>query len=800
VRFLIADSVNPGTMRLTTAAWVLLLALSPLAYIGSAYLEMRISKAARPISINRASAIHLATEFAEARQNAIKGWTPLVTGTRQDAARVLKRTPLPEQERFAAPIAAQVTFQEPKGSRSFQVDLAPDGRVLAFDDHVSPNSSIGVEESAERAVAERDLHEWLGAAPPFPLEFAQVRAGDRGRKRTFVWKAPLPQAAEATMEFQVDVAGGLVVGRRYVVQSNHTDRWRIPRLIIGILTGLMLSATGIYAIVRFFRRKADREISLRRTLAVMSAFLAFMMFFIASGSVEGNVRAASANGATLPPAFFWSIFLLMFSVVGIFFGVAYGAGEGDLRAAYPGKLTSLDALLSGKLFSRNVARSILAGGGIAGWLLLVKNASLLLAGSGPANDGLEVLNSLLLSYPLLGLVADKTVDAITISTFALLLPISILRPRIRRNRLFYALLPLFCALGGGIWLMESASPASRVISIATGVAAVCLPFFFEDFLATISCVLALQFVAELARRSAVSMEWRQYAVNVIAAGVLFLLVQLYFAYRGRTWLDTEVRPAYAKYLAEHLSMQAEIGAARQAQLRLLPDHPPKIPGLSIAGSCVPAREVGGDFYDFYQLDDHRLGVFLAEGGNRELGPAMTIALAKGFLLYTSRLELPPAEVLRRLQETLASVQQNAGSTISMLYAMVDARTGAIRFARSGNTAQLLINGRDTAVEVSTERSAGRTPILHGAGRLDPGDALLFYTDGLAAQIEKETSRTPGQFFAKIMHEIRGGSATELHAALMGAANKKRHDNPPDDLTAVVIRMETRSEYAIEVVA
>jgi sigma-B regulation protein RsbU (phosphoserine phosphatase) len=222
-------------------------------------------------------------------------------------------------------------------------------------------------------------------------------------------------------------------------------------------------------------------------------------------------------------------------------------------------------------------------------------------------------------------------------------------------------------------------------------------------------------------------------------------------------------------------------------------------GLSIAGSCLPARDVGGDFYDFYALDDHRIGVFLAEGGNRELGPAMTIAFAKGFLLYTSTLDLTPPEVLRRLQETLATVQQNAGSSISMLYAVIDSRGGNIRFARSGETAQFLINGADAPEEVSPER-AGPHPILHGAGRLAPGDAVFFYTDGLAALIARETSRTPGQFFAKLTREIHGASAAELHSAVMGMASKRKQEQLRDDLTAVVIRLETRSEFAIEVVA
>jgi sigma-B regulation protein RsbU (phosphoserine phosphatase) len=285
----------------------------------------------------------------------------------------------------------------------------------------------------------------------------------------------------------------------------------------------------------------------------------------------------------------------------------------------------------------------------------------------------------------------------------------------------------------------------------------------------------------------------------VYVGIAFLLMEVYFAWRGRTYEEGEVRPLYARRLAEHLSLQAEIGAARQAQLRLLPDGPPRITGLSIAGSCVPAREVGGDFYDFYALAEHRLAVFLAEGGNRELGSAMTIALAKGYLLYAARLDLSPVEILRRLRDLLGATLHSEGAVVSMLYAVIDTRAATLRDARSGVSPQLIVNGSSPVEEVAASQ-ADEMAIRHGAASLAPKDALVFYTDGLAAQIAEEKREPIDRFLAKAASKMRGGSAAELHSAIFKAAIKRKNEAPPDDVTAVVIRLEEWGERAMEVVA
>jgi sigma-B regulation protein RsbU (phosphoserine phosphatase) len=295
--------------------------------------------------------------------------------------------------------------------------------------------------------------------------------------------------------------------------------------------------------------------------------------------------------------------------------------------------------------------------------------------------------------------------------------------------------------------------------------------------------MALAFVGELVRKSAVSTEWHTIAYwHVLPAALVLLTAEVYFAARGRTYTEAEVRPVYARHLAERLALSAEIGAARLAQLRLLPDCAPSIAGLSIAGSCTPAREVGGDFFDYYALDDHRLGIFVAEGGNRELGSAMAIALAKGYLLYTTRLDLTPVEVLVRLRATLATVLLGENAAMTVIYAVIDARTGSLRYARAGASPRIAINGVALAEEIVADRSAG-IEIRHGATTLAPNDALFIYTDGWARLIAEGHRAGADAFLTKLERDL---DAAALHQSAIDAALKQSRGGLDDDVTAVVV--------------
>lgn len=786
------------------AVWIAALVLSPLTYLGSFYLAKMLPGRNSVITINREKAIQYALQFAEARHIDARSWLPAVGAEKHKEVAVLfAHVRPPVLEEVTAPSVVKVRFRAPEAGKWFRVDLTPTGRVVGFYSSVHAETQASINDDAAQSIAISFLRDFLGPRAPFDLKAPKMHlVGKQKQYRMFDWKARAPGFEAAEADFHVQLNGDKVISEECEVEidSSYLKPYRPARTLFVVVlsvSGIYLLVIGIYAVVRYVRRTSEKEVSHRRTILVALVFTAFCVFAIFYGAADASMSVNGQPPTSGQKVVLVAVFAGIFSLLGTFFGIAYGAGEGDVRAVYPGKLTSLDALLSGKLFSANVARSILAGGAIAGVMLLLQNLAYVATGAiRPVSDQ-DIVSSLISSVPLGDALSDTALNAVAIAAFGLLVPIAFLRPRVRKEWIFYAILPLFSMLCAVIWSSDGSSWRNFFISILVSVAATCIPFFYGDLLASISSVVALDIVSKLIYRSAASERWVEISMPVVYVGVAFLLMEVYFARRGRVYEEGEVRPLYARFLAEHLSLQAEIGAARQAQLRLLPDAPPRIVGLTVAGSCVPAREVGGDFYDFYALDDHRLGVFLAEGGNGELGSAMTIALAKGYLLYTSRLELGPVEILRRLHEVLGTTLHDVNAGMSMLYAIIDARAATLRFARAGVSPRLVINGNPVVEEVVG--GAAEMTIRHGVASLEPKDALVFYTDGLTAQIAEEKRELVDQFLAKTASQTRDGSAAELHSAILKAAIKRKNELR-DDVTAVVIRLEELSEQAIEGVA
>lgn len=778
-----------------------LLALSPLAYVGSLLIERALPARTGVNSIDEAEAARIAGEFARSQQVDTQGWESVVGTIGNDKLTALFRKMKPAVlAGIAAPTTIRVQLQTDNGDRWFQVSLTPQGRVIGFQQSKSKPWPVTTDGKTARTLAESFLRSRLGPDNPFQLEYRAPSDDDEDKQdRTFTWRADVPGLPKTTATFHVDVYGDRVVGERASISPSDAlleggkpgGGWLI---LLKVLAWIYIISIGVYSIVRYARRSMDKEVSHQRTvLAALTFVLISALFLFDPGYMAAELGSDLGRQRVVTIV----MMNLVYWVLGVFFGVAYGAGEGGLRETYPGKLTSLDALLSGKLNSTNVARSILVGGGIAGWLLLAQNAILLAAHGNRVGPDLDILASNFFRLPLLALLGKRGADAVLQTTFGLLLPIALLRPRIKRHWIFFGLMPLFSILPATLTASDEAGWTTFLTLQVVLVAAVFVPFFSCDLLAAVCSIFAVRFVGALIQRGVVSDLWQHiFLWEVAPAGVAFLLAQVYFAWRGPTYEEFEVRPRYARFVAEHQSLEAEIGAARLAQLRLLPAAPPHMDGLSIAGACVPAREVGGDFFDFYEIDSHRLGVFLAEGGSRELGSAMPIALAKGYLLYASGLDLAPAEILRRLTGVMGTALHGDAS-MSVLYAVIDARARTVRFARTGDSPRLAINGNPAAEEIAGD--AGGKAIRHGVAALALKDALFFYTDGLAHQIVERKHQWTEKFLQKLVKKWPSWSAADLHNSLLRAALRgKQH--PPDDVTSVVVRVEYPAVRAMEVVA
>jgi serine phosphatase RsbU (regulator of sigma subunit)/anti-sigma regulatory factor (Ser/Thr protein kinase) len=183
---------------------------------------------------------------------------------------------------------------------------------------------------------------------------------------------------------------------------------------------------------------------------------------------------------------------------------------------------------------------------------------------------------------------------------------------------------------------------------------------------------------------------------------------------------------------ERARIEQELLTARQIQQSLLPKDVPALPGWQFTPYYRPAREVGGDFYDFLLFDDGRLGIVIGDVTGKGVPAALVMAITRTMLRTAARATAPPGEVLARDNDLLAA-DLAPGMFVTCFYALFDPRGGGLRFANAGHD----LPYRRHVDGVSELRATGLPlGIMPGAryeeaeAQLAPGDGVLFYSDGL----------------------------------------------------------------------
>src|SRR5215468_3951180 len=138
-------------------------------------------------------------------------------------------------------------------------------------------------------------------------------------------------------------------------------------------------------------------------------------------------------------------------------------------------------------------------------------------------------------------------------------------------------------------------------------------------------------------------------------------------------------------------VEEELRIAHEIQMSLLPQGPLVMRGLSVNAVCVPAREVGGDYYDFLPLDGHRLGVLIADVSGKGTSAALYMAELKGLILSLSQIHSSPRDLLIAANRIIAA-HLDARSFITMTYAVIDLRARTMTYARAGHTPLIYVPG------------------------------------------------------------------------------------------------------------
>ncbi len=256
--------------------------------------------------------------------------------------------------------------------------------------------------------------------------------------------------------------------------------------------------------------------------------------------------------------------------------------------------------------------------------------------------------------------------------------------------------------------------------------------------------------------------------------------------------------------AEKKRLEEELRIARQIQMSLLPRGPLDVPGLAVTGLCVPAREVGGDYYDFFKLPGDLLGVLIADVSGKGTSAALYMAELKGLMLSLSLIYLSPRQLLIEVNRIISD-NLDTRSFITMTYAVIDLRAGRMTYARAGHTPLIYMrSGGLPAGPVQVLVPSGMVVGLRIPGAhekfielleeetvdLKNGDVIVLYTDGISEAMNGDADLFGDARLSRIVEEHGHLESDELRERILreiesfvGTADQH------DDMTMILMKVE-----------
>jgi len=273
--------------------------------------------------------------------------------------------------------------------------------------------------------------------------------------------------------------------------------------------------------------------------------------------------------------------------------------------------------------------------------------------------------------------------------------------------------------------------------------------------------------------------------NLTAAiGFTFVVYVIQRYVRQREQLDRTVRQQRDQLLQD-------LELAAQVQRMFLPNHPPSMPGLEIAGMMKPARGVSGDYYDYRAIDEHTIQVVIADVSGKGVPAALLMSATAAAVRLEAGEKRDMLEVVNRLNRGIHSLS-DSNRYVTMLLADIDARSHSLRYVNCGHNPALLFQAKTHDV---VPMNSSCFPIgmfdteacAINSANLSAGDILVLYTDGVT---EAENSRGEEFGMERLSALIRRGHTLSadglMNHILESVTDFSRDVGLKDDATILVV--------------
>ncbi|MCL5027874.1 MAG: PP2C family protein-serine/threonine phosphatase [Bacteroidetes bacterium] len=685
------------------------------------------------------------------------------------------------------------------------------GNLLQFKRAISDSStlpSLTPEEAREvvknfisRFGTIQDLTSDNSADTALPIKYSYISGSNEQYKFKVEKKIELPHRTDYQytwngnstylkdkIQMDITVSGNVIsnFNLSYLVPAKYnTDKNNIYQSsIVIIFYFIIIILLGITA----YKKIRAYEIGFRLAFIMAAITIVSMALEIFSKTYE-NLNWEFLVSITLGPLF----------VGGAMF-ISWATSETITRETWKEKFISIDLLTKGYWFHSKVGKTIFDGltSGFSLsiiWLLLlfivqhfsstwsVSYGSLLLSDLNCANPAICILGKSVYS-----------------NLFVLAIYLNFVLSGLKRR---FNSLPLLLLLGGAIIGLTNSNDIHPVyigilLEIFVGLIIVWIYYKFDILTALITLITFN--VAIKASALFTTGNYYYFLPGYFLLGILVLIILYAFLSvfsKDKTIDFDSITPAFAANITERERLQRELEIAKEVQMSFLPRSDPKFNGLEISSRCLPALEVGGDYYDFVNISDKKIGIIIGDVSGKGTQAAFYMTLTKGFLKALSRISYSPANFLKELN-TLFYDNVERGTFISMVYGIFDMEEKRFKLARAGHNPVIVKNSYNGKAE--TLNSSGLALGLEKGNvfsssiqeievPISSGDVFIFYTDGFTEAMNKSNEEFGEERLISSVESNSGLPANEIQKKIftevetfIGKASQH------DDMTMVVVKV------------
>jgi phosphoserine phosphatase RsbU/P len=686
-----------------------------------------------------------------------------------------------------------IIIPDPSGTTSTTLRLSFDGygSLLRYEADIPDTMALAtIDTDAARRIAQTFLH-MVADIDSDRLSFVSHKEERREERtdHTFVWSSPT-KVDGLTERISVAVAGNRVVSFNTEYDTPRVGFLSTIETVNALTSSVPYVAIGIAMIIVLIRRIRVQEIGFRYgmivgTVAALAVLLSMLIQFI------GDFNIFVLIPLILGPV-----------IVGAFFVPLWAVTESVGRENAKEKFISLDLLFKGHFLHSRVGQSLIRGGAyglVACAILLSLLWSLdhlfpiwyLWTGESP-------LQSFSPPLSFLKITSGSILDVLFAFSMLIVFLYAVFAHRMP-NRM-YLIGTIAVIFGITYWSLILPFGIGVLATIVLGVV---LIWTYHRFDALTTFITFFTFII-IYKSIPLYFSGNDYLLGegfqlaALAAVIGTLAVASLFT--KDTVSDYEaIAPAFQRYISERERMQRELEIAHDVQMSFLPKRKPNIPELDVASVCIPAHEVGGDYYDFIRINEHQFGVVIGDVSGKGTKASFYMTLTKGILRSTARNETNPARVLSRVNKTFYESAER-GAFISMVYGIFDLKNKSLTVARAGHNPVILwkstsangelINPDGIALGLDEGKLFDQS-IRETSLRYEPEDVFIFYTDGFSEAINKKNEEFGDERLLSVAQKHTALDAEELLGGLVKEVNTFTGRIPQrDDMTMVVVKIRS----------